>query len=197
MTDLQADIELESGPPGPLEGRAAKQISGIELEGKADLIKIVSAEVKAAVKNNVELTLENASRVKNKNIYTAISKAYKTLELSGRDRMKAWHIDTIKSDPKRFKMVLTVHPIIANSEKITIIKDASSEASMTIHTKASGDISVKFPNNSTASCSGTGAKCLINLAVLNVYINENGNLDYTSARTYPGEKLASALRKIR
>ncbi len=198
LSDLRSPATLKVASRRVPTTLVASQVKGFELTGKTELPEIVKAEATAKVQNGTKFLAESASRVTNSAVYSSVSAAYAALRSEGVDAYSAWKIDLLRSNRKRYKLVVLVDPVYADKEESSINKDVEGAFSVSSQGGHNGQYQIKIPNNVSASCSGKAALCYINTAVLNVRVKEDGNLDYVPSEMKPSDirNLSAAFRGL-
>jgi hypothetical protein len=182
----------------------AKNIQGIEVGLEAEIPKVVSGQIKAAIRNNYVFVVNKANRATSSKRYSAISASYEELLIAGQDPYISWRVRDLVSKPKRYKLVLAVSPVYAESESLQFQSGGNGTISVQSPDNRKASFTVKAPKDRSAKCSGTPALCFINLWVLDVElkrtIDENSDeqrtLHYQPSIGIDSEKLPEALRKL-
>ncbi len=196
LTDLRTPVELDERSKTNPATLTATSVSGFKLTGDAKVSDVALSQVALDFSRTATFEAKNAVRVDNYNIYTALSKAYKALRASGVDNYQAWHIGDIKSDHDRYKFVLTVDPVYATEETLSFNSPNSTSGKLIVSGTDVGKVEVSVPDNATATCKGQAAQCFVGLAVLDVYVKDDGNLEYVPNGAYDRDKLSDALRGL-
>jgi len=194
LIDLRSTIGLQAHSTTRPANLEAKNVKGFEINGGVNLPSTATASVETAVSRSVSFIAKDAVREDNAQIYSSISESYAALGDSG---YRAWRIDELRKR-QAYKLVVLLDPTYAREEQVAINGSVSASGNLTVNS-VGGNISVKVPRESNASCSAAGdirATCFINVAVLDVFVNDNGNLDYQPARGVDRSKLPEAFRNL-
>ncbi|WP_176085794.1 hypothetical protein [Martelella sp. HB161492] len=198
LVDLHTIASLGSEPLAAPASYRASSVRGysVALGGQSPGINpAVEADISGAVSRNISYTVEDAIRVNNNKIYTAMKDAYTAL---GEDGYRLWHVDDLRSGP-RYKLVLLVDPVLASRETLTYDKSAVANGRFTLKTAAIGKITLTFPNTGTSSCKAAGserAACFINAFVLDAWVKPDKLLGFSPATDFDPSALSSAFRKL-
>lgn len=193
LITLQSDIALSTLPPSAPVKLEASSVQGVTVSASVNLTDEAQAAIASEVRRNVAFEVKDAVRLNSTRVYDGLSRAYRDLVASGVNAHAAWRVDDATGNPNRFKYVLLVDEIRASSESLAYQNSITNSASFTIVDSVSGEIRVEVPSNSTAECSGENVTCYFNASVLQAFINERGNLDYSPA-AFSSNALVAALR---
>ena len=195
LVTLQSDIPLGNRAPTPPVRLEATSVRGASISGSVDLPKTVNTRIATELRNNLTFSISDAVRINATGVYSGISQAYRDLIDEGVNAFSAWRVADVTGQPSRYKYVLVTDEIRASDELLALDKSFSSDASFSIVDTVEGEVKVIIPASNTAKCSGAGVICYVNVSVLKVFLNDDGNLDYSPA-SFNSEKLVKALRSL-
>ena len=124
-----------------------------------------------------------------------LTAAYKALGPSGYD---SWRVENIIENPGRYKYVLLVDEVRAQSESLVYDRNLNGNLSFKVLDQAGGEIQVEVPENVTAKCSGANAVCYINAEVIVPYTTREGNTGFRTALSseFDRARLPAAFRAL-
>ena len=197
LVDLDSAIPLQVASTSTPANLAATNVSGITVSANVQLASADLAEIGTSVSRDLTIEAKDAVRDTTINELTALSDAYRRHFDASEDVFRTWRVADAAGNPGRYKYVLLVDPVRASSETVQFSSTTSASANVTIVDTVQGKLSVKVPNNASASCSQVNrerALCFVNAKVLQVYLNASGRLDYQPV-AYSRAALAEAFRK--
>ncbi len=192
LVDLERGIPMAVGSTTTPTDMQARDVNGVTIAAAGgDIGRAANGQIRAAVSRDLEIIVrEVATR-------TALSQAYVARRNEDADPERAWRVADATGDPARYHYVLLVDPVRASSEQVRFVTETGGSVGVNIVNTAQGDISVRVPTDTQASCaqsSGDRPICFINAEVLKVFLNANRNLDYEPVG-YSRAALSDALRR--
>lgn len=194
LVTLQSDIELSTLPPTTPVKLEASSVQGVTVSASVNLTDEAQAAIASEVRSNISFEVEDAVRLNSTRVYDGLTRAYRKLAASGVNAQTAWRVGDATGNPNRFKYVLLIDEVQASSENLSYQNSNTNSASFTIVDSVNGEIRVEVPSNSTAKCSGEDVTCFFSASVIQAFINDRGNLDYSPA-AFSSSELVAALRR--
>ncbi|TPW33147.1 hypothetical protein FJU08_00855 [Martelella alba] len=198
LVDLHSMARLGAEPYAAPASYRASSVRGfsVALGGQTGGLKpSVTADISGAVSNNISYAVDDAIRVNNNRVYSAMAEAYVDM---GEDRYRLWHVDELRSGA-RYKLVLLVDPVLASKETLTFDNTAVANGHLSLKSATEGTITIKFPDASTSSCRASGATraaCFINAFVMDAWVKPDTLLGFSPATGYDPTALSEAFRKL-
>ena len=181
LISLQSGIELSTLPPTTPVKLEASSVQGVTVSTSVNLTQEAQVAIASEVRSNVSFEISDAVRLNSTNIYDGLSAAYRDLSANGVNAYAAWRVADATGNSDRYKYVLLVDEIQASLERLSYENSNTNNFSFTVIDSVNGEIKVESPFNSTAQCIGQNVTCYFNAAVIEAFINEDGNLDYSPA----------------
>jgi len=195
LASLSSDVPLTRNSPTIPATLEASSVQGAAVVGTLNASPGFEGKVESEVRRNLSFTVVDAVRVDAAQTYSGLSEAYRRLQIDGVDAYRAWRVADATQNPNRYKFVLLTDEVRALEERVLLDNSASGSASFRVIDELAGEVLVTIPSNVSASCSGDNVTCYVNASVLTVFINSQGNLDY-SPYAFSRKSLAEALRKL-
>tara|TARA_R110002020_G_scaffold88345_3_gene217045 strand:- start:1730 stop:2497 length:768 start_codon:yes stop_codon:yes gene_type:complete len=197
LIDLGDHVELRTTRTVGPQKFEAKNLSGFELTGSADLTPSAKAEVSAYISRNFAFEVAGAEKEESANPLDAVLAKY--AEIQPANGYFRWRVEELTSDPQRYKLVVIKDPVYATRERISVNDEAGASGSIDVPTEAIGKVKVKISRAASALCEGTRALCFVNVHVAEARLNRTvgeRTLDLRTANRVSSEKLSAAFRKL-
>jgi len=173
----------------------ATDISGVTVNGSADAAVVASVKLEVANKAFVELT--NANRIQYTSVYNDLSRAIETEISNGNDVGNRWYLEDAAARNSKLRLVLVTGAFAADTGKIGFDNSTNVNGSISIPVGRRGTLDVKINKSSIEEIVGKGVPVLLDLSVIEVFYNQNGNFDFRPDRRFRSpERLTAALRNL-
>ncbi|MBY3198225.1 hypothetical protein [Rhizobium laguerreae] len=170
----------------------ASNISSVSFTAALDAA--VKASAAAAIRNNVSITVLNASREEYRSTISLVSNEINRKKSANEDIDNSWLLKRASAQNSGLLYVLVRGLVTSDKAELNAKNSKGGKLSITVPGGKGGSAEIDLSKETLASCTGTRSPCFLSFQVLRAFLNDKGNYDFEPVSGVNGKVISEMLK---